>query len=174
MDKRIKIVLVVVVFLGILSGIFLFFAKKQAPIAEAPKTIQATSEVKTLTPAATSQDKSLQSPEAQTPTKSAQSAQIAEKKMALKAQWSQCKAKTLPADTNLFWSVQITEGIPAGGTYAKGSLNRDESFPVQVIIKKDIETADKIKASLVVGKMVFLRGTCAGLAADGSVVLQAF
>jgi hypothetical protein len=167
MDKRIKIVLVVVVFLGIVSAAFLFFAKKPAPVATAPKTIQATSEVKPLTPAPASQIQPSQSAGTQT-------AKLAERKSLLRSQWNQCKEKTLAATTNLFWSVQITEEIPAGGTYAKGNLDRDAAFPVHVIIKKDSQTIDKITAMLVVGKTAFLRGNCTDFAVDGSVVLEAF
>jgi len=70
--------------------------------------------------------------------------------------------------------LQIAEGIPVGGTYAKGNLFGDAAFPIHVIVKNDSAIAAKIKAMLVVGKATFLRGTCTDVATDGAVVLQAF
>ncbi|MDD5397385.1 MAG: hypothetical protein PHW24_05035, partial [Candidatus Moranbacteria bacterium] len=97
-----------------------------------------------------------------------------DRKTLVRSQWSQCKAKTLPATTNLLWNVQITEGIPAKGTYAKGNLDSDAAFPVHVIIKSDSQIVDKIKAMLAPGKTAFLRGNCTEVSTDGSVVIQAF
>lgn len=191
MDKRIKIVVAFVALLGILSGIFLLFSKKKpAPVA-APKTVQASAQVKPFDQSATQQNNNTQAatnnqaaqsglpqqtitPQATTPQAVASQSKVADRKALISSQWSQCKSKTIAADTKLFWNVQITEGIPAGGTYAKGNLDSDTAFPVNVIIKKDSQIADKIKAMLAVGKMVFLRGTCTDVATDGSVVLQAF
>lgn len=186
MDKRIKIVLGIVVFLGILSGAFLLFAKKKpTATTTAVKTVQASAQVKSLTPSTTSQDTAAQTTANQTaqtglpqqvatPQAVAPQATVANRKALIASQWKQCKDKTIAANTNLFWNVQITEGIPTGGTYAKGNLDNNTAFSVNVIIKKDSQIADKIKAMLVVGKMAFLRGNCTDVAKDGSVVLQAF
>jgi hypothetical protein len=89
-------------------------------------------------------------------------------------QWNQCKSKTMAVSQNLFWKVVITEGIPLGGTYAKGSLEGNSQQPVRVIIKSDSQLLDKIKTMLAPGKTAFLRGNCTGLTDDGAVILQAF
>ena len=166
MNKGIKIVMGVVVFLGILSGAFLLFAKKKtvAPVV-APKTVQATAQVKS--PSSPQQNKTAV-PKEVSPEK------IAERKALLRTQWTQCKDRTITANASLLWNVQITEGIPAGGTYAKGNLDNDSNFPVRVIVRPDSQNIEKIKALLVVGKMAILKGTCTEVATDGAVVLQAF
>jgi cytoskeletal protein RodZ len=101
-------------------------------------------------------------------------ASAVDRKALNKTQWTECKAKTFVKTTNLIWTVQITEGIPAKGGYAKGNLNGDATLPVHVIIKSDSAVTDKIKGMLVVGKNAFLRGNCTDVATDGAVVLQAF
>jgi hypothetical protein len=180
MDKRIKIVLIVIIFFGVISGIFLLFAKKKPAVVPAPKTVQSSAQVKSLTPAS-NQQKSARIPKASPSTqaglpKTEPSTQVnpQDRKLIVAKQWKDCKEKTITANTNLLWSVQITEGIPAKGTYAKGNLNNDTVMPVHVIIKSDSTIIEKIKAMLVVGKTAFLRGTCTEVATDGSVVLQAF
>lgn len=184
MNKRLKIVLGFVIFLGILSGAFLLFAKKkEAPLAT-PKVVTASAPVNSLTPLPAQQNKTtgektnptVQSglPPVAVPAAKAPAVKTVDKKTIVQSQWTKCKNKTLPTSTNLFWNVQITEGIPINGTYAKGNLYNDVSFPVHVIVKADSAITDKIKAMLVVGKAAFLRGTCTDVAADGSVVLQAF
>jgi len=172
MDTKIKIVLGFVIFLGVVSGAFLLFAKKKpAPVAVAPKTIQASAEVKSLNPAVSNpnQNKTIEPKKAPIAQETSE-----ERKKLVRSQWEQCKNKTMTPSTNLFWSVQITEGIPTGGTYAKGNLDNDTAYPVRVIVKSDSQIADKIKTMLVVGKKAFLRGTCTEVAPDGSIVLQSF
>ncbi|NTW27321.1 MAG: hypothetical protein HGA36_03285 [Candidatus Moranbacteria bacterium] len=191
MDKRIKIMLVVVLILAAISGTFLLFARKK-PITQAPKTVAASAPVKTLTPAQTAVPSTTAAPTtptqgeglpqtappavgaAKTVTPVAEKVAAPDRKILTSSEWSQCKAKTLAASTNLMWSVQITEGIPTGGTYAKGNLNGDAAFPVRITIKSDSTIIDKIKAMLVVGKTAFLRGNCTGVETDGAVMLQAF
>jgi hypothetical protein len=101
-------------------------------------------------------------------------AKAPDSKTLAKAQWQKCLSKTMPSSLNLFWNVKITEAIPAGGTYAKGMLNGDATLPVHVTLKADSSILAKIKGMLIVGKTAFLRGSCVEVAADGSVVLQAF
>lgn len=179
MDKNLKIMMMVVVVLGIISGAFLLFAKKtKAPVA-VPKTVQTTAQVKSLTPLPVEQDAAAQKKQATaqvptTPQAKKPQASVQDQKALAASQWTQCKAKTFAATTNLFWSVQIAEGIPTGGAYAKGTLNGNVALPVRVIIKSDSKIVDKIKAMLVVGKSAFLRGNCTDVTADGAVVLQAF
>ena len=195
MDKRIKIALGVIIFLAILSGAFLLFAKKsntantansavQKKVAPAVKNstvapVGGSGAVKKLESSPTST--STQSGLPQTSTQSAASISSSSPskspvspKLSVNSQWSQCKAKTLAANTDLFWSVKVTEAIPLKGTYAKGNLIGDVKMPVHIIVRSDSKIADKIKAMLVVGKTAFLRGTCSEVAADGSVVFQAF
>ena len=114
MDTKIKIVLGFVIFLGVVSGAFLLFAKKKpAPVAVAPKTIQASAEVKSLNPAVSNpnQNKTIEPKKAPIAQETSE-----ERKKLVRSQWEQCKNKTMTPSTNLFWSVQITEGIPTGGT----------------------------------------------------------
>ncbi|KKQ52009.1 MAG: hypothetical protein US70_C0012G0017 [Parcubacteria group bacterium GW2011_GWD2_38_11] len=169
MDKRIKIVLGVVIFLGVVSGVFLLFAKKKPATVAAPKTIAASAEVKPLKPVASTQNNAVAPKKTTTPQVTSE-----QRKKAIRSQWEQCKGKTMAGGTNLFWTVKILEGIPVGGTYAKGNLDGDVAYPVRVIIKSDSQIIDKIKAMLVVEKSAFLRGTCTEVGPDGSVVLQAF
>lgn len=183
MSKGLKIFVGVVVSFGILSGIFLLIAKKKN------STAAKTTQVKTLpqaknqtlpakkTPATPSSALPASTPDLsnkteQPPTSSQTVAQ--DPKAAAKSQWTGCKNKTNTAGTNLFWPVQVFEGIPIGGTYAKGNLNGDSSAPVRVIVKKDSQNSEAIKAALVVGKSAVLRGTCTSVAADGAVVFEAF
>lgn len=184
MNKGIKIFLGIIISLGILSAIFLIFSKGDSQVpaqtANTQKTVPAPKN-STVAPGANniasnnnninnSNDVTPQAPSPQ----AKPNASVQDRKALVRSQWSQCKSKTLPADTELFWSVKISEGIPDGGTYAKGDLDSDNAFPVRVIIKSDSKLAEKIKSMLVVGKVAFLRGTCTEVAPDGSVVLQAF
>lgn len=172
MNIGIKIFVGVVVFLGVVSGIFLLTAKKKptttqvknAPVAQTQKpAVQTPKTPAVQTPVPAKTEKPVASQES-----------IQARKALVRSQWNDCKAKTIPTETKLLWSVQITEGIPVGGTYAKGNLDGDTAFPVRVIIKSDSEIAEKIKLMLIVGKTAFLRGTCTDSATDGSVILQAF
>lgn len=180
MDKRIKILLIVAVILGIIAGAFLLFAKKKPLPVAAPKTVQATAQVKPSSTIPAKQDKAaipkndLSTQAGLPPVQESTPVAAQDRKILTQKQWIDCKGKTIAVNTNLTWSVQITEGIPAGGTYAKGNLDGDNTLPVHVIIKSDSKLADKIKAMLVVGKTAFLRGNCTDVATDGSVVLQAF
>jgi hypothetical protein len=149
MSKGLKIFAGILVFLGVLSLIFLLTAKNRAQTAASSKTVS----VKKVTAQDTTQAK-LQAN--------------------IRSQWQKCKAKTMAAGTTLLWNVQISEAIPQGGGYAKGALDNDPSFLVHVTIKAGAQFTDKIKALLVVGKMANLRGTCTDVASDGSVVLEAF
>lgn len=160
MHKAIKIFVGVVVFLGIISGIFLLTAKKKTAAVEPSKTAQ-------------SKMQATPTPKKVAPAKP--KAQDAQERRNLAAfQWQQCKDKTSPAQANLIWDVQIIEGIPEGGTYAKGMLNNDATLPVRVIVKPDSQNVEKIKSLLIVGKIQLLRGNCADVAPDGAVVFQAF
>lgn len=168
MGRGLKIFVGVVVFLGILSGIFLLTAKKKPTAKPVSKT-----QTSAQTTAPKTVDAQQGSPAAGgvKAEKSSGSQTVSE---VSKSQWTECKNKTMATDKNLFWGVQIFEAIPAGGTYAKGNLNDNPEFPVRVIIKSDSANQEKIKGSLVVGKKAFLRGNCTAVADDGAVVLQAF
>ncbi|KKP97390.1 MAG: hypothetical protein UR99_C0013G0002 [Candidatus Moranbacteria bacterium GW2011_GWD2_36_12] len=176
MNKGIKIFVGVVVFLGILSGVFLLVAKNKNQAA----TVSQTQIQKKAIPAPKNStvvpdlNKPTSLPETSASKAKEPEKSVQDRKALVRAQWTQCKAKSLPANTSLFWNIQISEGIPTGGTYAKGSLDGDNSLPVNVIIKPDSKMVEKIKSMLVVGKKAILRGTCTDVAADGSVVLQAF
>jgi len=162
MNKGIKIFACVAVFLGVISLIFLLTIKRKAvatPAQQTSQVIKKTVSVKKVS-APANQDTN-------------QAKTQADKTLS-SSQWQQCKNKTMAAGTTLFWNVQISEAIPAGGTYAKGTLDNDVAFPVQITIKSGIQDADKIKQLLIVGKIPLLRGTCTDVATDGSVVLQAF
>src|SRR6185369_8503442 len=99
MDKRLKIMLGVVVALGIISGLFLFFAKKSpAPVA-APKTVQATSPVKSLNPLPVEQDNAAATKTTPAPkpaTAAVKTPQVSsdDRKILVQSQWTQCKAKS--------------------------------------------------------------------------------
>jgi hypothetical protein len=178
MNNGLKIFLGIVIFLGLISGVFLMFAKKNTTPAVVNKTIQATAQVKSLNPSATvpkalpPKDSTIQKPEA--PKADTSKTAIKELKTVTQGQWIKCKDKTADTKKALMWNVQITEAIPPKGTYAKGNLDGSADFPVHVIIKSDSTLASKIKGMLVVGKSAFLRGTCTDVAADGSVVLQVY
>jgi hypothetical protein len=194
MDRRIKIVLIVAIFLAIVSGIFLLFGRRQPTKVAAPKTVNASAKVKSLTPvsapvaapaAKTPSGLPSATPGAKMPTTTTPGSSTApgatpapvsaqDRKTLMRNQWTTCKDKTIAAGTSLLWSVQITEAIPPKGTYAKGNLDNDTAFPVHVIIKASSTIKDKINAMLVVGKNALLRGTCTSVATDGSVVLEAF
>ena len=160
MNKGIKIFAGVAVFLGVLSLIFLLTAKKKTPATSTKTTTRTTSQNTNKTT---------------TPVKKVPAQQTTQAKKELtSSQWQQCKNNTMAANTTLFWNVQISEGIPVGGTYAKGTLNNDAAFPVQITIKSGSQLTGEIKNVLVVGKSPNIRGTCKDVAADGSVVLEAF
>jgi TorA maturation chaperone TorD len=148
MDKKLQILAGVMIFLAILASIFLLTSRK-----------------KTQTPALTNK-------QAATAEKKVLNAE--KNQTVLQNQWRKCKSKTMEANSTLFWNVQISEAIPAGGTYAKGTLENDLAFPVHVIIKNGAKYVDKINEALTVGKMANVRGTCTDVASDGSVVFQAF
>lgn len=178
MSKALKIFVGVVVFLGILSGAFVLFANKKKPQTTDKVKISQTQN-KTASPVQKVSEAPVATSTPNTNTNANTEAQtsqdnIQKRKTLIRLQWTQCKEKTLPASTNLFWNVQIIEGIPAGGTYAKGSLDNDPAYPVRVIIKSDSQDIEKIKGKLIVGKVAFLKGACADVALDGSVILQAF
>jgi hypothetical protein len=168
MDRRIKIALSVVVVLAVVAGIFLLTSTKKPKInvsTKIPANVQVSqTQVVTKTEA---------TPQVAQPSQDSEEGRA--KRAALKrSQWQQCKEKTFSKDTNLFWNIQITEAIPAGGTYAKGFLDSDTSFLVHVIIKADAAFPGKIKEQLAVGKIAIVRGNCIDVASDGAVVIQAF
>jgi hypothetical protein len=189
MQKGVKIFLGIVIGLAVLSGVFLLVAKKKTPTAPTTQTQKATPDVKNSTVTPSTNNINSQLPQAVAPQKTTPSVSVPktkpliakplivsaqDRKALIRSQWTQCKAKTFSATTNLMWNVQITEGIPAKGTYAKGKLDGDTAFPVHVIIKTSSTIAGKIKTMLVVGKNAFLRGTCTDVATDGAVVVQVF
>ena len=193
MNKAIKIIVGVMVVLGLVSVIFLVvFKKKSATVAtSASKTQNQNLPIGTGTGVnvptnANSSAANAQVNQAKPPapahavssnptaTLPVLNSGIKTKNALLTTQWQQCKGKTMAANTNFLWNVQINEGIPAGGTYAKGNLNGDATLPVRVIISANSTIKDKISQMLAVGKTAFLRGTCTGVATDGSVILQAF
>ena len=173
MSKGIKIFLGVLILLSILSGAFLLFAKKRpaaSPTTQVKKSAPVVKNSTVTTPIVNNASKNKPAP-----TKVATPIVNTQDKTKLAAtQWAQCKAKTLTLTTELMWNVQITEGIPTKGTYAKGNLNGDKALPVHVIVKADSKIADKVKLMLVVGKNAILRGNCTEIATDGAVVVQAF
>lgn len=171
-----KIFLGVVIFFGFVSGIFLLVAKKKPTEVKNPQTTQAV-KPKTQDPknVPLADGKVIQKQEAVNVEKpQAPKTDAEQMKDLVRSQWTACRNKTIPAETKLMWPLQITEGIPTGGTYAKGYLDGDSTFPVRVIIKSDSQIIEKIKSRLIVGNKTILRGTCTDVAPDGSVVLQAF
>lgn len=161
MNKGIKIFIIVMATMGFLSLIFLLTSKKRPvkAVNNTSKTI-----VSKIPASKTSGPKTV----------STSSAKKAKSKVDVSQQWQQCKNKTLDQSRILFWNIQITEAIPQGGTYAKGYLNGDQNFLVDVIIKADSQIKEKINKLLVVGNKAMIRGNCVNVAADGAVVLQAF
>lgn len=204
MNKGIKILVGIMLSLAVISSAFLLFAKRAKPAPTQNNVTQQKDvpavKNSTVTPSASNnlpvvdanstsagnlpavdsvvpaEKASVVDPSTaiQAPAAKTVPASVVDRKVLNKTQWNQCKGKTLAKTTNLIWTVQITEGIPAKGTYAKGNLNGDVTLPVHVIIKSDSTAIDKIKNMLVVGKNAFLRGNCTDVATDGSVVLQAF
>ena len=171
------IIVGIVALLGLAAGAFLLFGKKN-PTANQPVNNTATglpiqTGSKTL-PQANGATSTVPKVEAKPAAPKTSATTVEAAKAKALSQWQACKAKTMVASTNLFWSVQIFEGIPQGGTYAKGNLNGDKNYPVHVVIKSDSKIADQIKSRLIVGKAAFLRGNCSEVATDGSVVLSAF
>ena len=162
MNRGIKIFACVAIFFGVLSLIFLLTAKKKPQTTSVKKTTQTNSQntKKTTVPVKKVTVK--------------QAAPIQTDVQKRKAQWQQCKNKTMVAGTTLFWNMQISEAIPVGGTYAKGTLDNDAALPVHVIIKSGSQITGTIRNMLVVGKEPVIRGTCTDVATDGSVVLEAF
>ncbi|HEX8974497.1 MAG TPA: hypothetical protein VF817_03355 [Patescibacteria group bacterium] len=173
MSKGLKILLGVMIFLAVLSAIFLLTSKKKpaSAVTQTQKTATAANAKpnKVATPSGPSTQTFPQTNPAQAPQQVA-----VDHKALIRSQWTQCKNKTMQQNTNLFWNVQIFEAIPQGGTYAKGNLDSDSAYSVHVIIKSDSQIKDKINQMLQVGKMAFVRGNCTDVATDGSVVLQAF
>ncbi|KKQ61871.1 MAG: hypothetical protein UT03_C0004G0004 [Candidatus Moranbacteria bacterium GW2011_GWD2_38_7] len=168
MNTGLKIFIGVVAFLGFLSVIFLATAKNKNEIPKVrlqKQSIPVSSQPTVVTPAVVSNNDK-------------KTADVKDgeqdKSIYIRWQWNQCKNGSIAIGTKLLWNLQITEGIPAGGTYAKGFLDNDQSFPVRVTLKSDSQFLDKIKAMLIVGKTATLRGTCTEVASDGSVILQAF
>jgi hypothetical protein len=167
MNNALKIFIGVVVFLGILSGVFLLTAKKRPQTNVNTKLSQT---IKQPAPSNVAPPKT--STPAQVPTPPANPQ---ERKTLIRSQWSQCKDKTLPAGTILTWNVKITEGLSADGTtFAKGNLDNDPAFPVNVTVKPESQNIEKIKPVLVAGKTAFLQASCVGIATDGSALIQAF
>jgi hypothetical protein len=167
MGRKIKIFAGIMVFFGVVSVIFLLTVKRktQTTVSNSAKT--QTSQLAVPEKKATAKQNI-----SQTSTVDATKAEA--KKALTRNQWQQCKNKTMADGTTLFWNVQISEAIPAGGTYAKGVLNNEISYPVRVNIKPGISIADKINQRLVAGKLAVLRGACTDVAADGAVIFQAF
>jgi hypothetical protein len=169
MNRGIKIIAGVTVFLGVISLIFLLTAKnKTQNVVKSKTALVANSQVNQNTVSA--QNKSAQSADKKAPSQ----ADAQKKKVLAQSQWQQCKDKTLSQNAILFWDVRIFEGIPTGGSYAKGTLNSDPSFPVRVTVKSDGQFVDKINALLIPDKNVSLRGKCFDVATDGAVILQTF
>lgn len=184
MSKRLKIILGIIIFFAVMGGVYLLIAKKKTTPVATSKTVQSSAQVKPLNQALSSQS-SVVAPKVTAKKKKPATTVATSKttttatttqarKTLIRSQWNQCKAKTMPLTTNLFWNVQISQAIPAGGTYAKGNLDNDIAFPVRVIVKTDSQITARIKSMLVVGKSAFLRGNCTDFATDGSVVLQVF
>jgi len=167
MNKGIKILAGTMVFLGVISLIFLLTAKTAEKNSQTKVTPS-----KTIKQTGSKNTKQGASPVKKVAVKQAVPIQADVQKR--KDQWQQCKNKTIVANTTLFWNVQISEEIPVGGTYAKGALDNDATLPVHVIIKSGSQITGKIKSMLVVGKSPSIRGTCTDVATDGSVVLEAF
>jgi len=192
MKKRLIIIAIVaLVSLALASGIFLLVVKKQTPAPQASKvsTTQAlpfddksvatkSAQVATAGKVSNSQEDIVPVKKSTTiePTTQPTGSQLTQqdRKALIRKQWMDCKAAKINANVNLLWNVQIYEGIPAGGTYAKGLLDSDQLFPVRVIIKSGSQIAAKIKQMLVPQKIAFLRGNCTGITTDGAVILQAF
>ncbi len=171
MDNRIKIFLGVVIFLGLVSGVFLLFSKKKTVVAptvqknvasqpEAPvnhlNTVQASDVV------------------AQQNATDASNADIANSQM--KVDWQSCSKTTMSTRQSLYWRFKIVETIPQGGTYAKATVLGLQAFPVNIAVRAASPDAPMIKNRINagVGNTISLRGSCFGVSADGSVNFEAY
>jgi len=163
MSRGLKIFACVMVFFGVLSLIFLLTAKKKTPTVSGQQTSQT---VKKTAPVKKVSDIINQNKK--------QAELLQAKKTLVRGQWQQCKDKAMAVGKNLFWTIQISEGIPAGGIYARGNLDNNNTYPVRVIIKPGIQNTDKINAMLTVGKASVFRGICTDVAPDGAVVFEAY
>ncbi len=180
MDKKIKILLSVVVFLGLISGVFLFFGKKKtavtAPVQNAsvnkPVGAQVAGGLPAVSSPSTSKVQEQKAPILKKKAVSTQISQTAAERM--KNDWQACKNKTMEAGKALFWNLAILEEIPQGGTYAKGNIVGQKDFSVRITIKAGVADVEKIKSRIVLNKNSFLRGTCIGLAPDGAVAFETY
>ena len=162
MARGLKILACTMVFLGVLSLIFLLTAKKKSQVTSAKTTVQANSQ---------------NTKQATTPIKKVAVKQVVPSQVNLqkiKDQWQQCKNKTMTTGKTLFWNVRISDASSFGGYYAKGFLGSDSAYLVHITIKIDSQNADQIRQKIIVGNTALLRGTCVGVETDGSVMLEVF
>lgn len=173
MPKSLKILIIIAIVLAVISGIFLLTAKKKTSTASLVQN-SAPSQPIDAGIQGTSAQKLASSSGAKLPIAPGNQKTKKDLKKFVADEWHKCKDRTLSPSSNMFWKVKITEGIPAGGTYAKGLLMDDSLYPVHVVIKSDSKIVDKLKQMLVVGNNSILRINCTDVASDGSVVVQAF
>ncbi len=193
MPKTLKIIAIIVVALGLFSGIYLLFAQKKQPIKN--QTNQQTS-VKTngQSSLGSNIERSSDVPrnnQSQQVTDSKQEQDIqdipsinktedapvisteTDQKISINDQWLNCKSGKISQTEELSWPVSIVEEIPVGGSYAKGYLIGDQNMVVQVYIKAGADSA-KVFDQLIQGRTAFLKGNCTGSAPSGAAKLEAF
>ena len=183
MEKRMKILFSVVIFLGVISGGFLIYMKIKTPASVLPTQKNVSLATTSQQGGNTDQLKAVQAnsivqqdPVTQVAANSPASPAVDNLTLIddqAKIDWQACNKKTIAAGKVLYWQVTISEAIPQGGTYAKGTMLGLPAFPVRITIKAGAQDAAKIKSKLVVGKGV-VRGTCIGTAQDGSVSFEAY
>lgn len=184
MNKKLKIFLGVMVFLAMISGIFLIFSKKKTAANAVPHNA-ANSQQDSGQHAATKQLGENVNPTGKTtqPLKnldqqknitslSSSSSQAEQDRMMI--QWRACSQKAIKSNVTLYWSMNIVEAIPTNGTYARGSLNGRKGLPVKITIKSSASEAEKIRARILPGKDVILRGNCMGTTPEGLVTFEAY
>jgi hypothetical protein len=111
MGKGLKIFACVMVFLGVLSLIFLLTSKNKAQIAAEQQALQAANKVAPATKKVST---------TQTTDQTATQAKLQANKTLIRSQWQKCKDKTIAANTNLFWNVQIFEEFHREALMQKG------------------------------------------------------
>jgi len=190
MNLKIKIFVGVMVFLGLLSGAFLLFAKKKtatSATAQNSTTDQKANSKTNAVPMAGGlgannieqgavENKKLPAKKKATPAETGASSGTQTMAEKMKSDWQLCNQGKMPAGKELVWELAISEGIPAGGTYAKGIIKDQAMMPVRIMLKAGLSSTDaeKIKVRLTAGKSTILRGACLATAPDGSASFETF
>jgi hypothetical protein len=190
MPKALKIISIIVVALGLFSGIYLLFAQKKQPIknqtnqqasvnANGQSSLGANIERSSDVPRNNQSQQTVDSKQIQdisSVNKTEETSVVStenDQKISIDDQWLNCKAGRISQTEELSWPVGIIEEIPVGGSYAKGYLIGDPNMVVQVYIKAGADSA-KVFDQLVQGRTAFLKGNCIGSAPNGAAKLEAF